>query len=184
MHPILLGVSWTKETKGANWKLVHTQFYHDNKFTFDILYPLLLDIAVTVIIFLILVVMTLMTIIKLKEAMSWRQSSAAVTRNIGRHQTALTVMLLLVSLVHIVTIIPFVAWHVVYFLLPDPFITYYTAFMTFRGVTNSFPAVNSLINIFIYYFRSSRFRVVFRNMFCHSRNQSHVQATYIRKVGA
>lgn len=182
-HPILLRVIWTKKKTSENWRLVHTQFYHDNRLIFVILHIIILDVLVPVATFLILVTMTIITVIKLKVAMSWRQRSAAVTRNVDPHQTSLTVMLLIVSTVHIVTMIPFVAWHVVYFFIPDPFNTYYTTLMTLKGVINSFPTINSSIQFFIYYFRSSRFRIVLQNMFFHFRNQSLQKANCTERNG-
>lgn len=163
-YPITLGAVWSKRKTTDTWHLVNTQLFFDNQFLFDVLQAILFDSTVPIASFLIMVVTTTMTILKLKRQMSWRHRTAAQTNNIDRHQAALTIMLVIVSIAHIVTITPFVAWQIVYFYLPDRISTVYNTFMTYKGLTNSFPAINSSIHFWIFYFRSSRFREVLCSM--------------------
>lgn len=166
-YPLSLEVVWSNKTKGENWYMEMTQFLSDNPILIEKFQSLFLDVAIPVANLTILVVMTTITVVKLKVAMTWRQRCVASTRTNDSDQTALTVMLVVVSVVHIVTLIPYVVCQVIYYILPDPFNASYNFYLTFKAVSHSIPAMNSSIHIFIYYVRSSRYQLVFKNMFCH-----------------
>lgn len=80
-------------------------------------------------------------------------------------------MLTFVSVVNIVTMAPYVAFQITYYYLPDPHRTAYNTFIVLQAASRSIPLVNSSVHIFIYYYRSSRFRMVFRSMFFKTSTQ-------------
>lgn len=162
-YALSVQASWTPR---KNWYYARTQFFMDNKILVKIVQTILLDVVAPFANFIVLIVVTIITILKLKVAMKWRQKSTIVLRDSINHQVSLTTMLVIMSAVHITTMVPFVAWQSFCLFFPDPLNTYYNIFLTFRAVTTSFPALNSSIHIFIYYYRSSRYRQIFRKIFC------------------
>lgn len=170
-YPLSFTASTYKTNTSEFRHLDFTDFFNDNVIVINIIHIVVLDITVPVALFLILFSITIITVLKLKIAMNWRKRSAAMMGNDDGHQTSLTTMLLVMSIVHLVTKAPFIAWKIVIFVIPGYFTQRYNIFMILKTVANVFPPMNSAIHIFIYYFRSPRFRSVLSSLFCRIRNQ-------------
>lgn len=175
-YSLLFEGTWTKWRSGEHWLLVKTRFFNDNEFLVGII-TIFLGITLSLAAFLILIVMTTVTVIKLKAAMKWRQQAAGHVMNNSSKETAVTLMLVLVSTVYIVTMVPYLVCQITYYLLPDPFNTSYNAFLLLKNISHGFGPVNSCFHMFIYYSRSSRFRQTFKAMFGLNWNQRAAEDT-------
>lgn len=160
----------TSSNSGELWKTTPSQFFKDNYFILEIVLGNFLDLGIPFTFFLILIVVTTVTVVKLKEAMAWRQSATRLTSGNDGQQAALTLMLVAVSVVHIVTMLPYVACQIAYITLQDPLGTSYGTFLLLKNISHYFAAVNSAFHLFIYHSRSSRFRQTIRSMFGQTRN--------------
>lgn len=156
---------------GQRWQLVPSPFFKDNSIVLEKVVNELVDILIPATFFLVLIVVTSVTVISLKRAMSWRQTAIHLTRRNDSQQTGLTVMLLVVSVVHIVSMMPYVVCSIVYITLPDPFGTSYATFSLLKSISHSLAPVNSAFHMFIYYSRSSRFRQTIRTVLGISRGK-------------
>lgn len=143
-----------------------TRFSTDNQTALLLIQCVLLDMVVPVANFIILVVVTAITIFKLRAAIRWRQTSVAVTGNSNSQQTALTTMLVLLAITQIVTMAPLVASQFVYFFSLDSLNIDYNTYMLLHSVIHSISALNDSVHFCIYYRRSSRFRQIFCSMLC------------------
>lgn len=170
-YSLLFKVTLMAGKTGQRWQLTPSQFYLDNKIVLEEVVGKLLDLVIPGIFFLILVVMTTVTVVKLKAAMKWRQTATRVTRAGHDQQAALTVMLLVVSVVYIATMMPYVVCNIVNNFLPDPYGASYVTFSFFNNVSHHLTPTNSAFHIFIYYSRSSRFRETLRNMFGYDQDK-------------
>lgn len=142
------------------WYFDETTFLVENKLFVRTLIFTLLGFAVPAATLLIVTVATVITINKLRAAIMWRQNTSSTTSDSVRQQVALTAMLVIVSCIHIITLVPSVLWELTLYvtgeLFHDP--RRWELWYTIRAVVKVFPEINSAINFFIYYSRSTRFR--------------------------
>ncbi|XP_025099137.1 uncharacterized protein LOC112566924 [Pomacea canaliculata] len=144
----------------VQWRLLPSRLWLKNQFIFDFILYTVLSTTLPLVTFLIISVATLITVIKLKVSIKWRKNQTSTSQDANRHQTALTKVLVVVSLVYIITMLPFVGY-IAGYLFEDQFSTfgrYAYLYMTFSSVVNVFPVVNCSFTFFIYYSRSTRFR--------------------------
>lgn len=159
-------VSFVKKGNSLQWILVLTEFYEQNIFVIQLLTNIVLGTAMPVITFSVVTITTIITVIKLKYSMVWRERSSLTGGCIHSQQMALTLMLVATSCVYIITTVPFVTWQVCRAILHEEYLLglYYNLYMATSAVVNSCPLVNSSIHFFVYYLRSSRFRDVFHHI--------------------
>lgn len=158
--------------KGPHWTLVPTQLYYDTELIAGTFGNIVLGTAVPITNFVIVSTSTVITTIKLREAMTWRQNTSSTNSGGQDRQVALTKMLVIVSCIYIITMIPFVAneasfWIVKGCLKAD---RCYNLVMTTNAVVETCLQINGSVHIFVYYFRSSRYRKVFQSVLCDTRD--------------
>lgn len=156
-----------------HWLFLPTRFYRDNGKFFNTLIYTVLGAAFPVSTFLVVTVMTTVTVIRLRAAMKWRKKTSSTTSDTVGQQVALTVMLVTVSCIQIVTLAPSVVWELVLYFMMNLFSTepFYELFKALSAVGNVFPEINSSVNFFVYYTRSSRFRASVNQIFARKKGQ-------------
>lgn len=162
LHPLSSQAVLKSQNNLTFWYMESTTFYKENINLVETLDSKILDIFITIGTFTVVAGATTVTVIRLKLAMKWRQQ--ATSNNLNPH-TALTSMLIAVSIIYIATMTPFVVWQVTYCFLPHLLHDAYNMHNAFKVVSHTIPAIDSSVHIFIYYYRSSRFRSVFRRLF-------------------
>ncbi|KAK7102270.1 probable G-protein coupled receptor frpr-1 [Littorina saxatilis] len=159
---------------GQVYSIVPAAFYINNKVLVDVVGIILVAFVVPIATFVVVSITTTITVVKLRLALSWRQAtssgSAASTTNATR-QTSLTRMLVLLSCVYIFFAAPLVAFTLMRLALPDysPWGRYSNFFLATHNIGTVCSEINSSVNFFVYYTRSSRFRQVLAGLYCWKR---------------
>lgn len=132
-----------------------------------------LSLVLPVVAVSLVTLVTGITVVKLREAMTWRStnSSSCVDGNI--QQVALTRMFVGVSVKFIVGSIPFIILVITQIVFPEIITEYRFANVYLTGLIliSMFAIVDSSVNVFIYYSRSSRFKAELRSAVPCSRSQ-------------
>lgn len=144
------------------WMFIKTDFEIQNEKLVQSLLFTVLGFFIPVTSLFIVTVATLITVQRLRAAMRWRKKTSSTTSDSVSQQEALTAMLVIVSCIHIATLVPSVTWELtLYFtanLFADP--SLWELLKTVSAIANVFPEINSAVTFFVYYFRSSRFRSI------------------------
>lgn len=163
------------------WMFSDTDFQINNRrFVYTLIYTVL-GFIVPVTFQFIVTAATVITIVKLRAAMTWRRKSSSTASDSVKHQESLTVMLVIVSLIHIVTNTPSVAWELALYFTADLFAppSYWELLKLVSAVANVFPEINSAVNFFVYYLRSSRFRSILHQL--SRKSDLQASASFSRK---
>lgn len=141
-----------------HWTVTRTQFLVENNVLVVTLIFVVLESFLPVVALMTVSISTVITVTHLQAAMKWRKSICC--RDDHGQQVALTKMLVMVSCVYIITVTPLVSRQISFLFLPQclfvdscPLI-----FSTLGCVVYAIFDINSCVNTFIYYSRSSRFR--------------------------
>ncbi|XP_076435247.1 uncharacterized protein LOC143275069 [Babylonia areolata] len=142
-----------------------TQAFRENQELFDFLENVMVMTVIPVVTFTVVVVATVLTAVRLVRMVKWRK---AVSENatMKRSQMSLVKMLLVVSLIYIITSSPKVMLGLVRAFVPQFFRTgdYSNIFQATHVIYLALGTVNSTVNVFVYYSRSSRFRAEVRRL--------------------
>nr|KAG5688565.1 hypothetical protein BaRGS_002780 [Batillaria attramentaria] len=144
----------------------------------DIVYTIIFSFLVPIVTFVVVGVATAITVTKLRTAIAWRASTSS-----GRgdnhsqlQQMALTKMLVILSCVFMACSAPMTAHSIVRLLVRDfaTFGRYSNLFSSATEICLLISLINSGMNFFVYYNRSSRFKVDVRALFlcCHDNTSS------------
>ena len=146
------------------------RFYRDNKIAMDILLRLVYSTTLTMLFFTTIAVTTIITAIRLRRVVQWRQRSTSsvygsVTTSVK--EIALTKMLVATSVLFIVCLAQTVMFHIASFVEPEFYFTgrYYNLAYLLTNVMVFFLASNSSFNFFIYCNMSTRYRETLRDIF-------------------
>ena len=146
------------------------RFYRDNKIAMDMLLRLVYSTILTMLFFTTIAVTTIITAIRLRRVVQWRQRSTSsvygsVTTSIK--EIALTKTLVATSVLFIVCLAPTVMVQIASFAEPEFYFTgrYYNLAYLLSNVMVFFRASNSSFNFFIYYNMSTRYRETLRDIF-------------------
>lgn len=156
------------ETSGIiHWRLGPSTLLLKNQFIFDLLFYTILNSSVPLITCLVVTLATLVTVVKLKIAMTTRRELSSSGTDSQRQHTALTKVLVAVSCAYIITMLPFITYMVAQLLVPgfSPYGRYANFFLSCNSVVNVFPFINCCTGFFIYYNRSKRFRAELKSLF-------------------
>lgn len=119
--------------------------------------------------FFIIIVCTIILVISLRESRNWRKTSAlqAQDRSADRNKKVAR-MVVMISILFISCFIPFSMIFVGMLLEPELSIDgkYRNMILVLIGVGIILESINSSVNIFVYYHMSSRYRAIFRQLFC------------------
>ena len=136
----------------------------------DILLRLVYSTILTMLFFTTIAVTTIITAIRLRRVVQWRQRSTSsvygsVTTSIK--EIALTKTLVATSVLFIVCLAPTVMVQIASFAEPEFYFTgrYYNLAYLLSNVVLFFRALNSSFNFFIYYNMSTRYRETLRDIF-------------------
>ncbi|XP_025099141.1 substance-K receptor-like [Pomacea canaliculata] len=158
--PLRFQLVRTENMDTVQWHLLPSRLWLENQFVFDLILYTILSTTLPLITFFIISAATLITVIKLKVSLKFRERSSSSRKDVIRHQTALTKVLVVVSLVYIVTMLPFVGYIAGHLFVDQfsPFGRYAYLYMTFSTIVNVCPFINCSFNFFIYCSRSTRFK--------------------------
>nr|KAG5702693.1 hypothetical protein BaRGS_013330 [Batillaria attramentaria] len=146
--------------------LVPTKFYADYKAFADFIQTTVLSIFIPFSTFIVVSIATLITVINLRKALTWRQKIASKSSNTStdctncRSQAALGKLLVIVSLIYIVTSTPHVVVGIVRSIVSDFSLhgRYANIFVASHVLYLTLGCLNSTVNFFVYVTRSSKFR--------------------------
>lgn len=140
------------------WTLVPTALYQDNKIYVCFIF---LGTVVPVISFIVILISTVCTVVKLRAAVLWRETTAYKKNRNDSQQVALTTILLLVACVYVITMFPTIVRQLMFTFYPGCSSNQYCydVFMAFSAIVFSVASVNNSFYFFIYYSRSSKFRL-------------------------
>ena len=146
------------------------RFYRDNKIAIDILLRLVYSTTLTTLFFTTIAVTTIITAIRLRRVVQWRQrstSSASVSMTSRVKEIALTKTLVVTSVLFIVCLAPTVMVQIASFVEPEFYFTgrYYNLAYLLTNVMLFFRVSNSSFNFFVYYNMSTRYRETLRDIF-------------------
>lgn len=141
------------------WMHIETEFGNSNRILFRIVAYAFLGFVFPVFCLLLMTISSIITVSRLRVAITWRKTTSY---SCSSQQEALTVMLVTISIFHIVAMTPSVAVKLSLWFIADIFYsdTYFDLLKTFGAVGNALSFMNTCPNFFIYYCRSSRFRVM------------------------
>ena len=146
------------------------RFYRDNKIAIDILLRLVYSTTLTTLFFTTIAVTTIVTAIRLRRVVQWRQRSTSsvygsVTMSIK--EIALTKTLVATSVLFIVCLAPTIMFQIASFVEPKFNFTgrYYNLVYLLSNAMLFFRASNSSFNFFIYYNMSTRYCETLRDIF-------------------
>lgn len=120
--------------------------------------------------FVTIVISTLTLVVKLHRKTKWRIKAAGTNQSdtLSSRDQRVTKMVVVISTLFIVCFVPvciiFVAMTLEVELSVDG--RYRNLFLVVSGVAFTLESTNSSMNIFIYYYMSSKYRVTFRQLFC------------------
>ncbi len=146
------------------------RFYRDNKIAMDMLLRLVYSTILTTLFFTTIAVATIITAIRLRRVVQWRQrstSSASVSMTSCVKEIALTKTLVATSVLFIVCQAPTIMFQIASFVEPEFYFTgrYYNLVYLLTNVRLFFRVSNSSFNFFIYYNMSTRYRETLRDIF-------------------
>ena len=136
----------------------------------DILLRLVYSTILTTLFFITITVATIITAIRLRRVVQWRQrstSSASVSMTSCVKEIALTKTLVATSVLFIVCLAPTIMFQIASFVEPEFYFTgrYYNLVYLLTNVMLFFRVSNSSFNFFIYYNMSTRYRETLRDIF-------------------
>ena len=146
------------------------RFYRDNKIAMDVLFRLVYSTILTTLFFITIAVTTIITAVRLRRVVQWRQSStssASVAATSSIKEIALTKTLVATSVLFIVCLAPTIMVQIASFVEPEFYFTgrYYNLAYVTQNFMVFFRASNSSFNFFIYYNMSTRYRETLRDIF-------------------
>ena len=136
----------------------------------DILLRLVYSTILTMLFFITITVATIITVIRLRRVVQWRQrstSSASVSMTSCVKEIALTKTLVATSVLFIVCLVPTIMVHIASLVEPEFNLTgrCYNLVYLLTNVMLFFRVSNSSFNFFIYYNMSTRYRETLRDIF-------------------
>ncbi|XP_076466205.1 uncharacterized protein LOC143297670 [Babylonia areolata] len=152
------------------WNIVTTRLYADNRVILDFVLVVLLPFIIPVFSFIVVSLSTAVTAVRLRTAQQWREESSVATttgvQQLHHHQAALTLVLVLLSCVYVTCTAPLVAVTLARLLVPgfSPEGRYSNICIASHQLGTVFSAVNSAVNFFVYFWRSSHFRKTMRGL--------------------
>ena len=146
------------------------RFYRYNKIAMDIVLRLVYSTILTMLFFTTIAVTTIITAIRLRRVVQWRQtstSSASVSMTSCVKEIALTKTLVATSVLFIVCLAPTIMVQIASFVEPEFYFTgrYYNLAYLLTNAMLFFRVSNSSFNFFIYYNMSTRYRETLRDIF-------------------
>lgn len=166
-HPFITSVKEIKINGTIFRMITTTKFFLDNKEVLNTLVKTLCGTILPLATFVVVSVTTLLTVVKLRVVIAWREDKSSISDDGQKKQMALTRMLVIVSTIYVITLIPFVAyeiavWFVVDCLTVNMFC--YDVFVVTSAIVYTCPEVSSCFNFVIYFYHSSRFISEFRKL--------------------
>ncbi len=142
------------------------RFYRDNKIAIDILLRLVNSTILTMLFFITIAVTTIITAIRLRRVVQWRQRSTS-SACVCVKEIALTKTLVVTSVLFIVCLAPTIMVQIASFVEPEFNFTgrYYNLVYLLSNVMLFFLVSNSSFNCFIYYNMSTRYRETLSDIF-------------------
>nr|KAG5688568.1 hypothetical protein BaRGS_002783 [Batillaria attramentaria] len=160
----------------THYQIVITDFFIKHHTFYDILYDTILSFVIPIVSFVVVGVATAITVIKLRTAIAWRASTSSGRgdNHSQQQQAALTKMLVILSCVFMLCSAPLTSLSIVRLLVPDysHFGRYSNFFYASHAVGIHIVLINSSINFFVYYFRSSRFKQELHVLFCRNTSKT------------
>lgn len=171
---------YDEATGGSRWVVAPSTAWQTSAtlMLYDKVEDTLMMIVFPLVTFLLVSGATVITVVKLKAAISWREKiSCSINTNVQSHQVALTKMLVIVSFVFIASKLPWVAFTLARIFWPDflPSGSQSNIYKVSELMAHYFYYVHSSIDFFIYYARSSRFRSHLQALFTCSHKHTGVR---------
>ncbi|XP_025097632.1 uncharacterized protein LOC112565946 [Pomacea canaliculata] len=165
----VIAVLDSKTSKVLYWTTAPTDALKNYRSLFNIIQRVLLETVLPVSIFVVLSITTGITVARLKAAMLWREQTSSKGSDDNRgQQVALTRMLVLVSVVYIITALPYIAYTLVAVFVPEFNFggKYQNSLFLVALISTVCSMINGSFNVFIYYRQSSRYRAVLQTLCC------------------
>lgn len=119
--------------------------------------------------FLVIIVCTVILVVHLQNKSRWRRSTATSTQSLNacNRSDRVAKMVVMISVIFIACFTPLSINFIAMTIEPELSLggKYVNVLLTIMGVGFALEAVNSSVNIFIYYYMSSRYRGVFHQLF-------------------
>ncbi|XP_025099632.1 uncharacterized protein LOC112567232 [Pomacea canaliculata] len=164
----------TNETDLAN---SYTSFYLDHKYVFDIIDIFVYTIVFTIVLLFVIIITSILTVIKLHQASTWRHLHGAVGSSdkakqskdftrLSKKEVATTKMLLASSLLFIVCFSPEVVLQLSLYLVKDLSNSgrYYNLLSVMWRIISVLRMVTASLHFVIYYHMGSRFRTTLKDI--------------------
>ncbi|PVD28869.1 hypothetical protein C0Q70_11464 [Pomacea canaliculata] len=164
----------TNETDLAN---SYTSFYLDHKYVFDIIDVFVYAVVFTIVLLFVIIITSILTVIKLYQASTWRHLHGAVGSShkaqqsqdlsrLSKKEVATTKMLLASSLLFIVCFSPVVMLQLSLYLVKELSDSgrYYNLLSVLWRIVTVLRMVTASLNFVIYYHMGSRFRTTLKDI--------------------
>lgn len=144
----------------TQWVIRPTSLHEANKLVFYLFQNIALEMAIPFINVAIISVSTILTVKRLKSGIKWRQTTSNITNNLIGQQVALINMLTTVACVYVAIMLPCIIFQIsLWFTIrTSANRSVQNHVLAASAVILMFSHINSCLNFFIYYRRSSRFR--------------------------
>ncbi|XP_076464820.1 uncharacterized protein LOC143296675 [Babylonia areolata] len=144
------------------------ELYKANKELVDIVDGVVFGASVPVVVIVVVITTTIITIVKLRQIVTWRTETSS---SISAREVALTKMLVGTSILFIVCVFPFAVTRISWLFLPEVNTgrRNHNFFLTSLWINELLTYVNSSLNIFVYYVMGSRYRATFWELFSRKR---------------
>lgn len=121
---------------------------------------MILETAIPLFNLAVVCVATIVTVRRLQSALTWRENTSYITNSCRHKQLALTKMLVVVAVVYVVITLPCAVSQVTLAFIIDRLADSIVLnnFAAISTAIYNFSHINKCFNIFVYYYRSTRFR--------------------------
>lgn len=152
------------------WQLAPSKIWLKNQLFIDTILDKFLGIGLPITSFITVSMATSITVIKLRMAAMWRENTSSSSAANQSRQLALTRMLITVSCAYIVSMVPFVMIFLTRLFVEDFSLNERNAnlYLLCSMIVNLFPLAHGSVNLFIYLWRSSRYRRELQTLLCHT----------------
>nr|KAG5688570.1 hypothetical protein BaRGS_002785 [Batillaria attramentaria] len=171
---------YDEATGETYYQISVTDYFIEHHKFYDIFYDIILSFVVPIVTFVVVGVATAVTVLKLRTAIAWRASTSSGRgdNHSQQQQAALTKMLVILSCVFMVCSAPMTSLGIVRLLVPDfsTFGRYANMFFASHSICTFIVLINSAINFFVYYSRSSRFKQELHVLCCRGNVKKKVHS--------
>ncbi|KAL8589823.1 hypothetical protein ACOMHN_020826 [Nucella lapillus] len=169
------------QTNTTSFIFYVTEYYIENKKILDILDIFVFATALVPLFVITVIITTIITAVKLRSALEWRQKSSTPHTSSESHMVAITRMLVATSVLFVTCTSPILIVQMAIFYVHklESGGRYHNLRTLLWNVIDLLRCVNSSLNFFVYYRMGSRFRLTLKQLLPCGRKDLEVSRSYV-----